>query len=61
MMSNTNDRAARSLLGECDHIDFNNPSSILVGLFEGVIQPDVCLTHENMVSIQSPVSVKVCT
>ena len=44
-----------------DGIDFGNLSSILVDLFEGVVLPDVFLTHSNRVAVQQVFSVRVST
>ena len=44
-----------------DGIDFGNMSSILVELFEGVVLPDIFLTHSNKVAVQQIFSVRVST
>lgn len=44
---------------ESDSADFGNMASILVDLFEGVVTPDIFLTHTNKVAVQQVFSVKV--
>lgn len=43
----------------CEFIDHGNMASILVELFEGVVVPEVFLTHANKVAVQQIFSVRV--
>ena len=52
------DESIAEILG-CEFIDHGNMSSILVELFEGVVAPEVFLTHANKVAVQQIFSVRV--
>jgi hypothetical protein len=52
------EKSLRDILSDED-VDFGNMASILVDLFEGVVVPDIFLTHANKVAVQQIFSVKV--
>jgi hypothetical protein len=54
------EKSLRDILSDED-VDFGNMASILVDLFEGVVVPDIFLTHANKVAVQQIFSVKVST
>ena len=48
------------ILKETDDIDFTDDASVLFGLFDGTVQPDIFLTFANKVALQQIFIVKVC-
>lgn len=54
------EKTIRNLLDN-EVTDFGNLSSLLVDLFEGVVMPDIFLTHANKVAVQQIFSVRVST
>ena len=49
----------REIIGDNEDVDFVDISSVLFGLFEGIVQPDIFLTFSNKVSLQQIFTVKV--
>jgi hypothetical protein len=49
----------REIIGDNEDVAFIDISSVLFGLFEGIVQPDIYLTFENKVSLQQIFTVKV--
>ena len=47
------------LEGVSDSVDLDNPSSILVGLFDEVVQPNVFQTHESKAGLQQLFNISV--
>ena len=52
-------RILQEIIGDIEDVDFVDISSVLFGLFEGIVQPDIFLTFSNKVSLQQIFTVKV--